>query len=98
MKLPPFLHALRTINPIDDILYPALLDRFGHRVARRVCSAAMLLLGFTLIPLYIVIIFLYNTGMDLVYNAGGAWVAVIRDSVEGVIRGEIGGADQDDGE
>jgi hypothetical protein len=65
-------------NPLNDSLYPALLDRFGHTVARRVVSALSLLLLFTLVPIYVALLWVFNCGADLVMNVAGGWYHTVK--------------------
>lgn len=89
------LKNLSAFNPLDDYLYPFLLDRFGHATARRVCSALAVVLLLTVLPPFLLAIWVYNCVMDFLLNLGYGWVANLREHLNGIITGGITG-DEDE--
>lgn len=97
-KLSEWLQVLTHFNPLNDWLYPKLLDRYGHAVARRVCSVIAILAMFTIVPPLVLGLWVYNCALDLLLNAGYGWVLAVRDHVNGIVHGYIDGFDTRDDE
>lgn len=86
-KIAAFLATLvlwiENSRPLDNFVYPFLLDRFGHTVARRTCGVLLLLGCVSLLPVYFVLVFTWNTvldflhvGLGLTYAAREGWAGV----------------------
>jgi hypothetical protein len=65
-------NLIANFNPLNDWLYPKLLDRFGHATARRVCSAIAILAMLTIVPPIALGLWVYNCVLDLRSTSAGA--------------------------
>ena len=95
-----FSHALNVVgnfNPLNDKLYPWLLDRYGHKTARRVCSAIAIVILLTLALPIAAAVWVFNSAADLLVNVGYGWVRSFSDHVVGVISGDSGMDDENAG-
>jgi hypothetical protein len=89
-------NLIANFNPLNDWLYPKLLDRFGHATARRVCSAIAILAMLTIVPPIALGLWVYNCVLDFALNVVWGWVFSVRDHLSGLLHGEIDGLDSTD--